>query len=408
MSSEEVSKRFGDGIEAYFNYCRVLLITNSVTMLLQVMVYIVYASKESPQYNQRRWYNEFFITSFKPGNEYDLWMAVNITCVVVSALTLPAVLYRKKKKEEASELIRHPALSSAVQRDDSEVTDMIVRYCDDGTIDVSSHFRTAGYRAIRIFFSVFFFCALLTVQVVVSYYITKAEDTSSDPAVAFVIALVVAGLNLIYGLVADLLTEMEKPNTMRVFKISNTFKLLLFKLCNVITVYAAKNFSHVKECAYDVIGQQFLYILLVDMTVMNVFELFLPFLTSKVRRWMAIRDRNDLQSDQDLLPPFDVSCEYLDTIYRQYLVYMAMTVFPLAAALSWVGQALEYWVDRLKLFKLAGKPKNMDYSVRSQGFMIMMFQLIVLIAALFTPYAGVVWVLSKETATATALKCQFP
>eukprot|EP00760_Papus_ankaliazontas_P007607 PhM_4_TR13395/c0_g1_i1/m.7084 len=408
IPGDELAQHFGAGIEAYFAYCRVLLVTNAVFMFLQIICFSVYVSAEEPGYDRGDyWYNDLFITSFT-SDQRSMWLGINSVCVVISALTLPAVLLRRKSYEdsETGDVIMRAAEGAVQQQSSSQ--DIIIRYTDEGYIDVSSHFRTPLNKALRTVFSACVFCGLLAVQVLVSYYVTQIEDQSANAVVSFLIAVVVGLLNLTYGLVADLLTEFEKPKTMRQFKTSNTLKLLLFKLGNVITVYAAKTYSSVQDCAYDVIGQQFLYILVVDITVMNVLEMLLPRVTSRLRRYMALRNKDDLQSDQDLLPPFDVSYEYLDTIYRQYLVYMAMTVFPLSVVLSWVGQVLEYWLDKYKLLRVAGKPKRMDYSFRSQGIMIMVFQVIAFAAAMLTPYAGVIWVLSGDTSSATAKDCNFP
>lgn len=390
MPPDVVAERFGEGIAAYFHYSRVLLAANFFTMILQIICYCIFDRTSNIGSN---WYNMFFISTFQTGQK-NIWIGINSGCIIISGIALPAFLfYRRGADKEPS--------------NQKEKKDAIVRYTTEGKIDVSHHFRGTGSKVIRILFSIFIFGALLLVQVIVSFYVTKIEETSTSDGISFLIAIIVSVLNLVYSIIADYLTEMEKPRTLHGYKVSITSKLLLFKLGNVITVYTAKNYSKVKDCAYNVIGQQFLYMLVVDITLNNFLELAVPHLTSKFWIWMAMRDKNNLQSDQDLLPPFDVAYEYLDVIYRQYILYMAMTVFPLAAPLAWLGQLVEYWLDRMKLFKFTGKPKSMEYST-TEGVMIMLFQFLALMAALFTPYAGVVWILRGDTKHTTAVKCMFP
>eukprot|EP00759_Apiculatamorpha_spiralis_P044868 PhF_6_TR41691/c0_g1_i2/m.63239 len=414
MNSSELAEHYGEGIEAYFHYCRVLLLINLLPVGMQILCYSLYASSEHPTFDERRyWYQDFFISSFRASRHYNAWIGINITCIIVVALTLPSVLWHRHKKSSGS----GGAGKDVGNYDDTYVpkpggphqhTDVLLRYNTDGTIDVSGHYRTLPYKVSRYIVSLLVFGGLMAIQAVLSYYITKWQEDKNDAVSAFSIALIVAGLNMCYESVCETLTELEKPSTMHSFKMSCTVKLLVFKLCNVITVYASKNYAIMKDCAYDVIGQQILYILVVDITLMNFFEVCTPYVTSRIRRYIAQRDKTDLQSDEDLRPSFDVSSEYLDMLYRQYLVYMAMVVFPLATCLAYFGQGVEYWIDKTKLVKIAGKPKRMDYSMKSQGVPILVCQIIILIAALFTPYAGVVWVLAQSTSTATAVKCTFP
>jgi hypothetical protein len=240
----------------------------------------------------------------------------------------------------------------------------------------------------------FVFCLLLSVQVVGSSFAT-ARAQSASLGIAFGIAILIAVLNVSYTLLAKMMTEFEKWFSYGAWKKSLLLKLICFKLVNVVAVFASKNYREQGKtvCVYDLIGEQFLAVLIIEMLLMNLWDLVLTIIHRKNYERYA-RFVGSITSDNDNMPEFDLSFEYLQVIYRQYLAILSMVIFPLSIAGCVVGFFFQFLVAKVRLYRFCGKPKHMPTS--QKGFLA--FNLIVIaIVSFFTPDAGSIWVMSEWT-----------
>ena len=396
-SADEVKDIFGTGVSCYFKFIYFVVVVDVLLFALQAIHFFTYVAKEDPGFNNRpdtgnirgrSWYDDFFITLYS-NDEKSMWYALEIIGLVVSFLSAPAYwLYIRLSMPSNIDTFR----------------DRLIRYTDTGFVDVSHFYRSRRDRLGRRLLSVLIFAAFILVQVFASWYITK-EQGAANFGVAFAIAIVVAVLNTLYGYAAWYLTEFEKWQSFTVWKRAQSMKLMLFKLGNIVTVYAAKDYSSYKHtsCVYDVIGQQFLSIFLVEFIAMNIWEMVLTFSQAHWAREIASWTGSIL-GDQENLPTFDVATQYLEVFYRQYLGVMAMAVFPLSMAIVVPGMLLSAWVDQFLLYKICGRPKKM---VGTQKVFLAICLALLTAAAIATPFAGTGFVLSKSTKDLSKL-CPFP
>ena len=398
-SQEEMTKEYGNGCVYFFDFIKFISIANILLVILQAVNYIIFAVQEEPNFSGgnstvgiRSAYHDLFITKYTSQQKAP-WLALNILSLIYCLIASPlyyAIMKRRIPEDDPDEY--------------SEPTDVILRYNDDCTLDVSYHYRGYGELFGRRLVSALVFCILIAVQVVASWFITKAED-SADLGTAFGIAILVSVLNIIYTFIARLMTEFEKWEIFSRWKRSLTVKLIFFKLANIVTVYASKDYNAIaaNSCVYDVIGEQFLTLLIVETFVMNIWEMLLTVIWAKNYRLYA-RVVGSINGDYDNLPPFDLAIEYLEVIYRQYLSILAMVVFPLSIAFATLGFVMEFWVDKIRLFKICGKPRHMSHSQKE----FLAFNLgLVAVVSFFTPYAGSIWIMAGWTRDVSPL-CNFP
>jgi hypothetical protein len=90
--------------------------------------------------------------------------------------------------------------------------------------------------------------------------------------------------------------------------------------------------SSIDGCDLAPLAEQFLVLLLTDLTVGNLIEIFVPWLFYKVQSCCCQKIVGDhLDSGR---PDFELAEEYLELLYRQYIVYLG---FPFVPVLPFVG-----------------------------------------------------------------------
>lgn len=397
---EQMSTEYGWGCVYFFDFIKFIAIGNLFLVVLQAINYTLFAVKEKPGFTggnttgqgDRAAYADFFITAYTD-EQATGWYALNIVSLIYCLVASPLyyAIMKRRIPEDAAE--------------NAEITDRIIRFNNNCTIDVGYYYRGNVNLFFRRLASVLIFLLLIMVQVIGSWFITKNEQDSGDLGTAFGIAILVSVLNILYTFIARVVTEFEKWMVFGNWKRSLALKLIFFKLANIVTVYAAKDYKSLADniCVYDIIGEQFLTLLIVETLVMNVWEVVFTLVHAANFRFYA-RITGSITGDADNLPQFDLALEYLEIIYRQYLSILSMVVFPLSIAFAAVGFFIEFWVDKLRLFKICGKPRHMH---TSQKEFLAMNLALVAIVSFFTPYAGSVWVMAGWTRDQSDL-CHFP
>ena len=391
-SMERIEQYAGRGVFLYFDYVRVLIIFNLVLALLQMCIYIPFLAEGSSASSARRFAvlngtdttagtklaKYLFVSEF-PNNLHKGWQAINSLCIIVILLYGP-VYYRHVK-----------ALFDEKHETDNEGEQYVNSEFD--VIKGNEHFSELN-RYVRRLFSYFCFTCLLVAQGFGSFYITKAIATTGSVVVSVIITILVSVLNFTYKKICGQLTNFEKHKCWSKFRKGNTFKFISFKLLNIAIVYSAKNYesdgkAKNAECPLETIAVQFFFLILLDVVAMNVVELVAPPLVAKLKSKIV-----KISSDQEKLAEFDVSEEYLELLYRQYLVYMALSVFPLVAVLALFGAIVEFMLDKYKLLRETRVPHKTSDSMKT---FLSYFQVVLALCSMFTPNAGSIFVLSGFT-----------
>jgi len=183
-------------------------------------------------------------------------------------------------------------------------------------------------------------------------------------------------VNMAWKRVCVWLTRIERHVTWTKFRQHNTLKFFLFKMLNVLAMYASrvlvpkicpeipniKKFCNNSSCLTSSVGVQLLFLLVFDLTVQNMWEISFGWFRAKVneRRGMMGKGSND-----SVRPEFDVAEEYLEVMYRQFIVYLAFAIVPLAPVLGLVCNIVEYRVDKYRLLRICQHPRGLQGSMRN-------------------------------------------
>ena len=91
-----------------------------------------------------------------------------------------------------------------------------------------------------------------------------------------------------------------------------------------------------------------------------------------------------------LLPPsllaqstFDLAEEYVQVLYRQFVVLLGVSVYPTIVVLAAVAYLLEYWLDKARLVYLCKRPEFREEPLSAK--LVMAAHVFLAIAARFPP-----------------------
>jgi len=218
---------------------------------------------------------------------------------------------------------------------------------------------------------------------------------------------------MIWQRICVVLTRMERHRTWSTFRSHNTLKFFLFKMLNVLIMYASRvlvprfcphipkvqkycivsnpdgsNSELTSACDFSSVGQQFFFILLLDLTVQNFWEVFSAWGKAKCNAQKGMMGEG---SNDSVRPEFDVAEEYLEVLYRQFIVYLAFSIFPVVAVFGIVCNIVEYKVDKYILLRICQHPRGLQGSMKN---FLTFFLLTTAGVALVSPPFGAAWVLS--------------
>jgi hypothetical protein len=119
-----------------------------------------------------------------------------------------------------------------------------------------------------------------------------------------IITVAISVINAVFKSFALTLSKFEKHKTWTSFRKHNTFKIVLFKIGNVFVVGFAKGFANrASICPLAANGDQYFYLLLMDVLLYNFLEIFTPWITDVLKRivYSCFKITPKYDKDEDLL-----------------------------------------------------------------------------------------------------------
>jgi len=407
VNREVLGNRFGVGIYLYFDFLVYLIFTNIILLILGVISFGIHSSNDNwvkPEGRQAAYGKFSFIfyddTLWK--NSHKQWLWINIVCIGFWFVFGPVYSYRiaryfKKKEAENSVDLVEINLEEYIDAEDfikvnERVTPLERRY--------------------RILASYLIFILVLGVSSIATFFLVatstseKVKDLdSSSVLLSAIIAIFMTMVNMAWKRVCVWLTRMERHATWTQFRQHNTLKFFLFKMLNVLAMYASRilvpkickripsisEFCNNTSCLTSSVGVQLLFLLVFDLTVQNMWEISFGWFRAKVneRRGMMGKGSND-----SVRPEFDVAEEYLEVLYRQFIIYLAFAIVPLAPVLGLLCNLVEYRVDKYRLLRICQHPRGLQGSMRNS---LTFFLFCTAAVALASPPYGAAWVMSGQS-----------
>lgn len=390
MPANEIENTFGIGIRLYFNFCSFLIMANFALFFLSLIVtiphYISYFNRDISKFagDKNNKLDFLFISTLQVwSNPY--WITYIVLSQIFAFLLAP--WYSIKTRQFFIE-------KNEVDDDDCQL--------DEDTDNIQENEEFAGNQKTRLFISFIIFISSLSLPVLLTYVmlieiapkifeIGILNQFKYAEYIQIILAAGCSGIvsicNVIWKKVCFYLTKFEKHKTYSSFRRSNLFKLVLFKVASLFALYTVRYIieQYRSSCLIYSMGIQYLLLFLLEITFNNFSEIFLPKIMNYIEKK---RNRQSDGSDYSKRPEFDTAEEYLELIYRQYMIYISMAIFPLVTLIGCLANMVEIKVDKYRLFKLCKKPPRTRASNRK---MLIFYLMLMWFIALLTPPSGAIY-----------------
>jgi hypothetical protein len=235
------------------------------------------------------------------------------------------------------------------------------------------------------------FVGVLVIQGIINYYAHQSLKGLQNGVVALIMSGILTLINMAWRILCRKMTVFEKHLYWSEYRKWDCFKTFVFKIFNVMVLYAVKvQTVDTNECTLESMGNQFTILILMDITFNSILEIFMPFVRSKLSSKTAQQSESSNDASR---PEFILSDEYVEVMYRQFIVGLGLLVVPMLPLLALIANLIEYWLDKIRMLRIAQKPKRTHNSFKS--VLVFFFALIGLAITCAYPN-GAVWILNGE------------
>ncbi|KAL0237321.1 hypothetical protein PCE1_000718 [Barthelona sp. PCE] len=259
----------------------------------------------------------------------------------------------------------------------------------EGTIyDEIKENRSVGFiqRFFRIIVAYITLSCLIFLVGIVSFKLTDYFQGSTVGS--FVLSGIISTVNFLGKKFTRKLTLFEKHKTYTGLQVHNTFKLFAYKVSTVVAMYIAKYAVYNGDCYYNDIAKQIATLMITDLVVFNGLELLAPVLAK-------CKEGSDGK-------PLDLADEFLEVIYRQFIVYSAIIFAPALSLFAFFINWVEFKIDRYKIMNQMYIPrKNHTVMNKSLAFYLLIDAAI----AFLGPPNGVLHMLFRNTSNSKFATC---
>lgn len=361
----------------YFRFCQFVLATNVVLFLCALISFIPHASKRGSDFTMSK---DFFVSQYTDAQRR-AWQASCVLAIICSFVFCFVWTWLSKS-------FRGP-----------------VHFDDSGNDVIQENVHVPSlHRFIRRVISAVLYFVVLGGSMGIAYAFAVAQreaennpDESQVLGFSFVVSCAITLTNNILQIIARTLTTFEKRTTWTAVRHHNALKQITLKILNVWMFLLAKflvqranrSDSDSQELCYlDLVGRQYFTLIVMDLTVANFIEVGIPIISRSFKS--KYTNASDIASKED----FDVAIEYLELIYRQYIVYVAFNSFPMVSLLAIITNGLEFFIDRYRLIHLMKATGSMETHRMTQ--FLSFFLTLVAIAGLLSFPSGSAFTISAR------------
>ncbi|ORZ38865.1 hypothetical protein BCR44DRAFT_1483156, partial [Catenaria anguillulae PL171] len=353
MSEHELGARFGVGVELYFAFIRFTVVANVVLALLSLVVYLPKLTID-----QHKWdgFGTLFSISFTR-TITDFWKTANILQIIGSFI-IPGVYWLHQGR-----MLAQARNEGRIKRHEGKffvTADNVIRE----NVGVPWHellWRRSLSFLLYVGLTALVYFGTAGLQ---SYSVNSQQSRMDEDGPDFValtdwgISTLLTLINMLSMFICYRLTDFERYRFReRAWQISIA-KAFLFRGVTTVAFFQAIYTSD--PCAG---GVKFFTLLITDLLIGNIFEQALPRFIAKVKSpWSNI----NALGDEENRPEFDIAAEYVELLYRQYLIYQGSALYPGLALLGAVSNVAEYFLDKYRMLRHSRRPTIVNRPIQDQ------------------------------------------
>eukprot|EP00002_Diphylleia_rotans_P021857 TRINITY_DN4262_c0_g1_i6.p1 TRINITY_DN4262_c0_g1~~TRINITY_DN4262_c0_g1_i6.p1 ORF type:complete len:322 (+),score=45.12 TRINITY_DN4262_c0_g1_i6:78-1043(+) len=249
-SPDEIGKRYGVGVQMYFEFIKYLIKCNMLLTLASCISFIPHVIDVSD--NDPTVQDIFYLSAYAP-KLYPAWVvSVSVSIILWAYFGFRFTKWANKFMENEQEI------ADVMEEQGSVATDII----EENRMIPPSQLPA------RLFASWFIFGCTLGGSGYITYLISLQDDGSSA-YVSFAIAFFVTAVNFVWKRMCYVLTNIEKQQTWTGYWKSNITKQFSFKFTNIIVLYVAKKIAigSNSSCIIRSLGSQYFYLVMFELVV---------------------------------------------------------------------------------------------------------------------------------------------
>lgn len=389
VGAGELTKRLGQGVPWFFCFLKYMFILNIVLALVGLINLIPhfykYRDALNKDPNKKASFDVIFVSSYEAGNK-NAWMTSSGLIIIVLFMCGPIYAYyvdwyRKKRESGDAGYVEDP-FEGQYQVDSDDCVDKI-KYPGGAP--------TAAEQTVRRTFSIIVFIGVLFGQGIVNWYLQRALRRLGESLIALLLSLVMSAINITWKFICEYLTVFEKHTYHSDARRWDCFKVFLFKMLNLLVLMLVKKIElldNTTDCPLQNMGSQFVFLFFVDFAANIATGLILPLLENC---WSRRKAETSTESNDALKATFVLSEQYVEGLYRQFIVCMGVFVVPVLPFLQLIASMFEYWLDKYRLLRITQKPQKTNNSFRN---VLLFFSFCIALASLVAYPNGAIFILA--------------
>uniref|UniRef100_A0A7S0H799 WW domain-containing protein n=1 Tax=Hanusia phi TaxID=3032 RepID=A0A7S0H799_9CRYP len=403
-SRDELEESYGKPVIQYFNFLNFVIVSNVILFAFSLIGFIPHVKNASPKLSDSGFgflntstissLDLLFLSTFQPSTD-GAWVSMMVLVTIFMFLIGPMYFYTSTlffrdyvKNAEAS-----------TSADDDKIS------YDGLEKEVSFGFK----QRMIISYAVFVLMCACPLAIMYAVLFQMLYRTIPDQynsglksvgafkegvqlAVSLITSAIVPISNLIFDSIVRFLTDLEKHPTWSSYRRHRLLKIVLFRLVNVYGLFIFRFYADLPfyTCSSSRIAFQIFIFILMDITINNFVEFFWPHIWKLIVCLLSpcISLENKEGSDEEQKPEFELTDEYFEIVYRQFIMYIGISVFPMITGITLLTNIVEWPIDRYRLIYHCRRPRGMLVGGRSMLSKLLFFSALCSIIAF---PSGIVW-----------------
>ncbi|KAH3742864.1 DUF590 family protein [Pelomyxa schiedti] len=367
---KDIEDRYGVGTFLYFDFLRFLMLGNLLITCAVMANWIPHVIERHDILGDNL---EILFVSGYSDNLLWVWEVTSVVAFLLAAIfgflyiirirNIHKRSYQEVESYEKNSLWEFDLMSQSPEEMGFIEKNMRVNSCSKFFRTLLSYFLFIIWTALSALVLIIMVVVQLRNAPITTYVYEETIEyyTISITVWDYVISVSLFVLCFIGKKVCAMLTHLERHKRRLTHSKHKTFKNFTYKVVLVSAVYWAQwlRLSDTDNlCPMRTSGIKFLSLAMTDLTVGN-----LLLMASPITRYLINACKGKAGKTTKPIY-FDLSSQYMDVLFRQYIMYLGMTVFPGLCVISLLTTAIVYPMDKFRLVKLSANNKKSIGSMR--------------------------------------------
>ena len=330
-----IERTYGPGIRLYFSFLKFVILSNAVLAVCGMISWILFLQQKDWPFSM----SDFFVYNYLRPESDTYWFWTNVIAFFSWFFVGPVYMMYEKN--------RRTSPLGTIYIAEMPHSNLIYENIDKE----NNYFLSATI-------TLFVFAltnAMIYGLIYAQYHVSTLEQNNyygltPDVLMSLVVSFAFVIANMIWNRLSFYITRLEYNKTWGRFNISQAAKLIGVKIGTTTVMFILTAVMLGDENGGCLMGAtKFLFTVLIDTFLITLLaQIALPFLQKMFYRVLCCRV---IQK-----PEFNLAHQLLGVVFRQFIIYIGMFVFPLMGLLGFISSIIDYHADKTRLLKICQDP----------------------------------------------------